>query len=614
MSLPEYGTPNNRDAALDYAAQGTPVFPCRPGGKAPLTQRGHLDASTDPDQIRAWWARWPEANIGVPTGERSGILALDVDDPAGLDELEHEHGRLPATRTHSTGSGGMHYLYLYPAGANVRNSAGKLAPGIDTRGEGGYIIVPPSSTTRPYQLLDELPLADTPAWLIEALTRPRSEARSSVAPAPGAGRPSRSAPSCGPIASGTRNATLASIAGRLHNGRTLDELTRELLDANAARCRPPLPEVEVESVARSIYRRPPVSRNVAATPEVHAALELVEADLRARDWRKGGGRSAQDATVALIKLARAHGELIPGGIRVSVGLRPWALATAVHRRTMLDSWKNGVRRPGVISRLKNLDVIRGDDTPRIDGQAASYVLVIPEGRARFHHSPIREVAGGGGETLRAPRLRWSGPHAPVVKRPNGAEFRRLSKSGGAIIDALEYAGGSVEVDALADAMGVRARDLRRRELPRLEAAAVVECSGDTVTLTRDWLDALNLDRERAGEIAAYQRDMHRYAEEQAAYRYHLERERAGGITVCPPIRPPLRDITNLPPAPGSDAPPEPDPELVAALRRELMRSPGLIEQGPSWLGRYLWSEELYTGPKPTPEQVREALLAARVAA
>lgn len=135
----EHHNPNKLSAALDYAARGWPVFPLRPGGKNPAIPkdeggRGHLDATTDQDQIRRWWRRWPDANIGVPTGERSELLALDVDHPAGLDALEAEHGKLPDTRIHSTGSGGMHYLFPYPAGANVRNSAGKLAPGLDVRG------------------------------------------------------------------------------------------------------------------------------------------------------------------------------------------------------------------------------------------------------------------------------------------------------------------------------------------------------------------------------------------------------------------------------------------------------------------------------------------------
>ncbi|MBA2714253.1 MAG: bifunctional DNA primase/polymerase, partial [Rubrobacteraceae bacterium] len=116
----------------------------------------------------------------------SGLLVPDVDQFAGLEALEAEQGKLPATRTHSTGSGGMHYLYCYPHGDNIRNSAGKLAPGIDVRGEGGYVVAPPSATTRPYEVLERLPLAAPPEWLTEALRRPQSAARSrSDRPGPG---------------------------------------------------------------------------------------------------------------------------------------------------------------------------------------------------------------------------------------------------------------------------------------------------------------------------------------------------------------------------------------------------------------------------------------------
>jgi hypothetical protein len=160
--------------ALEHAVHGWPVFPCVPCGKEPLTWHGHLDATTDRSRITAWWNRWPGANIGVPTGGRSGVLALDVDPDKGGEEsltlLEDSHGALPETRTHSTGSGGRHYLFKYPEGSGIRNSTSKLAEGLDVRAEGGYIIVPPSHTTQAYEVLDALPLATPPEWLTEILT------------------------------------------------------------------------------------------------------------------------------------------------------------------------------------------------------------------------------------------------------------------------------------------------------------------------------------------------------------------------------------------------------------------------------------------------------------
>src|SRR5699024_3406300 len=67
------------DAAVAFAEAGVPVFPCAPDGKQPITRRGFHDASTDPGRVRAWWGRFPAANIGMPTGAASGVVVVDVD-------------------------------------------------------------------------------------------------------------------------------------------------------------------------------------------------------------------------------------------------------------------------------------------------------------------------------------------------------------------------------------------------------------------------------------------------------------------------------------------------------------------------------------------------------
>jgi len=85
--------------ALAYARRGLPVFPCQPTGKAPLTGSGFWDATTDEARIRAWWSRSPDANVGLPTGRRSGVLVLDVDPDRGgsesLASLENLAGPMP---------------------------------------------------------------------------------------------------------------------------------------------------------------------------------------------------------------------------------------------------------------------------------------------------------------------------------------------------------------------------------------------------------------------------------------------------------------------------------------------------------------------------------------
>ena len=132
-------------AALTYARRGIPVFPCTPGGKEPLTKNGFKDASTHEHKVHSWWTRWPHANIAVPTGKASGILVLDEDGETGaesLSELEEKHAPLPVTAATRTGRGGKHRLFRYPAGETIRNSAGKLGPGLDVRAEGGYFEHP----------------------------------------------------------------------------------------------------------------------------------------------------------------------------------------------------------------------------------------------------------------------------------------------------------------------------------------------------------------------------------------------------------------------------------------------------------------------------------------
>jgi hypothetical protein len=162
-------------AALAYARRGVPVFPCSPGGKAPLTAGGFWDAATDPARVKAWWSRSSRANVGVPTGRRSGLLVLDVDpDDGGLESLaslERRDGPLPRTARARTGGGGLHVYFRYSAsglGVEVRNSASWLGAGLDVRGEGGYVVVPPSVTAAPYEWLDRSPLAE-PGWLLARL-------------------------------------------------------------------------------------------------------------------------------------------------------------------------------------------------------------------------------------------------------------------------------------------------------------------------------------------------------------------------------------------------------------------------------------------------------------
>lgn len=172
--------------AFVYAGRGIPVFPCEPGGKRPLTTDGFLEATTDEARIRRWWGRWPRANVAIPTGGRSGLLVLDVDAGGGTDSLallELSRGQPPRTARAATGGGGAHLYFRYPSHQElraaglytegVRNSQGFLGVGLEVRGEGGYVVAPPSSTVRAYRWLDRSPPAEA-SWLLGCLKAARS--------------------------------------------------------------------------------------------------------------------------------------------------------------------------------------------------------------------------------------------------------------------------------------------------------------------------------------------------------------------------------------------------------------------------------------------------------
>ena len=161
--------------ALRYASKGKPVFPCHIK-KTPLTENGFKDATTETNQIKNWWLEHPEASIGMPTGKKSGVWVLDVDLPDGvssLAQLEQDNEKLPETLAQKTGSGGFQYFFSYP-GTKIKNSAGKIGKDIDVRGDGGYVILPPSHhpSGNDYEWLSSLQPVSAPQWLLSMVSGP----------------------------------------------------------------------------------------------------------------------------------------------------------------------------------------------------------------------------------------------------------------------------------------------------------------------------------------------------------------------------------------------------------------------------------------------------------
>jgi hypothetical protein len=161
--------------ALELAAAGYPVFPCRANKKPAISKaeggNGYKDATSDPDTIRRMFNRQNAVLVGVPTGATTGFDVLDLDYRNGANIWEQAHlSRLPKTRIHQTQSGGRHVLFRHVPG--VRCNASQIAAGVDLRGEGGYAIFPPSAG---YSVVSDAPLADWPDWLLSRILKPKTK-------------------------------------------------------------------------------------------------------------------------------------------------------------------------------------------------------------------------------------------------------------------------------------------------------------------------------------------------------------------------------------------------------------------------------------------------------
>lgn len=239
------------DDALALAEMGYRVFPCIPDGKAPATPNGCLNASADWQAVEAMFTAVPGANVGLAT---DGLFVLDIDggdNPFLTPERGYQLSRSPLCLTPS---GGRHYYFRQPKGAELRNTAGRVAPNVDTRANGGYVVAPPSEVGgRAYRWLDGFELRPPselgapPPWLLKALSPP-------------AGRRPLPAGVFTGAEMGSRNVTAASLAGMLL--RRFDRLDRDGIRIAFAAFRgwnlnnaPPLEDDELRRTFESILKR-----------------------------------------------------------------------------------------------------------------------------------------------------------------------------------------------------------------------------------------------------------------------------------------------------------------------------------------------------------------------
>lgn len=456
-------------ARLAYAEKGKPTFPCE--GKRPLTPHGFKDASTDPRRLHAWQNRWPLANIGMPTGERSDIWVLDVDldaekgidGPAELRELEKKHGPLPATTTVRTPRGGLHVYFRHAEG--VTNSPGRLPLGIDVRGEGGYVLLPPSEThDGAYQLESRGEIAEAPSWLLELVKERVSQGRE---PARGNGHGTI----CGEtIPEGSRNATLFFEAlGLKDAGKCMAEVLAGIEAANAGRCSPPLGNEEVLGIARSAMRYP--VRGGTPSPELVEAVGELEEHWWERPWPGIGGKTDRDVYRVLVGLAKRYGRLLEdGSVSVSGSVRSVALAASTTFVTVSG---------GATKRLAQAGLIRKSDGGRKAAEAATWVLPPPprqvfntqqENASRKSMPCVKGSSRLRLWELETPAFRWTG---------------HVKKGRAGVLYLLESR-GSMRLEELADLMGwSRPRDLRARYVDPLVGMGLLEERDGLLSLPGD---------------------------------------------------------------------------------------------------------------------------------
>ena len=255
-------------------------------GKHPVPLGGCNAATCDPDVISGWFCSElvGRYNIGVATGQPSGVFAVNVDrrndGDKRLAELEEANGKLPDTVIAETGNG-VHHYFRMPEGMTIKSRP--LCSGIDIKADGGMVIAPPSrhknGTTYRWatgRAPWERDFAEAPAWLLDKVAGVPSAGGSAGS---GSGKTAVRA-DAGPVAEGQRHDFLVREAGRLRYRRfEHDDLERELLKINGEKCAPPLDDAEVRRIASDIAKKAPGPLSKLSAPS------LAVAPSGASEWR-----------------------------------------------------------------------------------------------------------------------------------------------------------------------------------------------------------------------------------------------------------------------------------------------------------------------------------------
>lgn len=269
--------------ALAYARKGWRVLPlwwpaglgvcacpapdCKDPGKHPLVAGGAHAATTRAEQIEAWWRKWPQANVGIATGEASGIWVLDIDVHKGGGGAfrraysKPDRGRPVPTVTSITGSGGRHVIWR-TWGAKVPNAI-NILPGVDLRGDGGLIVAPPSLhgcgeryRWHPQGRPGQVAVQSTPQWVRSIVDLARNGNGRQRPPGSYTGpKPQIDVDALPEFCEGERNRSLfRTLCRMIWEGRDAAEVEAAAHRVNNAKCKPPLPDREVAKIVNSAER------------------------------------------------------------------------------------------------------------------------------------------------------------------------------------------------------------------------------------------------------------------------------------------------------------------------------------------------------------------------
>lgn len=343
------------EAALRFLQAGKPVFPVDCETKRPLAEWKAFQQRLPTDQqIKAWWTHWPRANIGMATGGLSGVVVVDCDSEEATNRFIENYPEAKVTLQVQTGRG-QHFLFQFEEG--IRNDAGRvLGPGTDIRGDGGFVIIPPSvhANGTVYKWLNK----NKPSHLPETLrTRLLDKSEERKMPAPAVN---------GRIPDHQRNVTLTSFAGSMHRrGMSEASILVALLEENRNRCDPPLDEDEVVRIANSVAKYQPEQRAAVGKETKSERSPVV---VRLSDVQREEVSWLWQDRIPIGKLTLFDGD--PG---VGKSWLTLAVTTAVTSGVPLP--QDMAREPGKVMLLTAEDGLGDTVRPRLEDMGANLDLV-----------------------------------------------------------------------------------------------------------------------------------------------------------------------------------------------------------------------------------------------